>query len=571
MPVYNHPTELRVMLESIVSNTFQNWELIVVDDGSDDVTKSILLEYTKEDNRICFIERDRAPKGAPTCRNIGLERASGEFVMFVDADDYVKPFCFEQRVRELIQHDECDFIVFRNGVFVGNVFHDFYAKSIHGYPIYKDDVKAFCQRTLPFVVWNNIYRRQSIIDHHITWDTNLLSYQDAQYNLDCLISGMKYYYSACPPDYGYRIGVKGSVSAYFQSHNRHDSNQYATAKFYRIIKGKYGNKYDGALLKGKLIIDNAEAHGRENEVGRWKRKFNRLKRQVSMGTFLIWYRYMERYWIPTHIKRLMAILPFLLLFIPSSSQTISSRDNRYAPSWNDEFNGSELDTMIWSKIPRHHYGRSFNHLSADDRLYFHTDSTLVLYAIHNDTVIPTDTASFLTAGLWTHKKATFSYGKIMVRARIHGAVGAWPAIWTLAEDSNNRDIRSPKYSEIDIMEYVTPDKFVYQTAHNAYTLADKKHWQHPRRQALSDVRADVFNIYSLEILKDVLIFGINDVETFRYPRTSENNNAFFYGIPSHLIINMQVFPPTFWSHGIDPTTFPAWMEIDWVRVYKLKE
>ena len=106
MPVFNHPEELRTMLDSILQNTFQDWELWAVDDGSQQETLSVLDGYAGRDERIHFIRRERLPKGAQTCRNIGLEQAKGEYIIFFDSDDYITPNCFAQRVSEMDNHPE---------------------------------------------------------------------------------------------------------------------------------------------------------------------------------------------------------------------------------------------------------------------------------------------------------------------------------------------------------------------------------------------------------------------------------------------------------------------------------
>lgn len=254
IPVFNHADDLKTMLDSVLTNTFQDWELLAVDDGSEQDTLTLLEEYAVHDKRICIIHRDKTPKGAQTCRNIGLELAQGEFVIFFDSDDYIAPYCLEQRVKELSEHPELDFMVFRSGTYHDNTFFREPNKFNYGYPIYKDDIKAFCTRTMPFIVWNNIYRRASLLEHNIRWDTNLLSLQDAQFNIECLVSDMKYLYSTCPPDYGYRIETQGSISKKIMSKGHFNSNVYATERFYTLIKNKYGNKYDHSLYRGAMFV-----------------------------------------------------------------------------------------------------------------------------------------------------------------------------------------------------------------------------------------------------------------------------------------------------------------------------
>jgi beta-glucanase (GH16 family) len=196
---------------------------------------------------------------------------------------------------------------------------------------------------------------------------------------------------------------------------------------------------------------------------------------------------------------------------------------------------------------------------------------LRMYALHNKNVLPKDTATYLTAGITSEKKATFTYGKVVVRARVHGAIGSWPAVWIMPEDRKLWDQKLLKYSEIDLLEYVNQNDFVYQTAHNAYTLAAKENRHNPEQQNLSKIEKDSYNIYSVEILPNVLIFAVNDKEMFRYPCVSENKKFFNYGVESHIIINTQVDPPKGLNKGMQTNSFPAYIDIDWIKVYKLKQ
>lgn len=270
------------------------------------------------------------------------------------------------------------------------------------------------------------------------------------------------------------------------------------------------------------------------------------------------------------LSRTLLLVFCMMMSLTSCSQSVESRDDMYELAWHDEFNGSKLDTTIWSYIPRMHMVRSFCGLTTDKRMLQFKDGRMRMYARYNNGFAPADTARYLTVGLWSCGRGTFTYGKIVVRARIHGAIGAWPAIWTMPEDRTTWDTRSSRYTEIDIMEYVDRNNFVYQTAHNAYTLKDKANWHKPEQQALPKIDREKYNEYCVEILPDVVIFSVNGKETHRYPKTKENEKSFMYGMPSHIRMNTQTYPPKGWATGLKPRTFPGWMDIDYVRVYKLK-
>lgn len=258
MPFFNNREMVAEMIDSIVKNDYQEWELLAIDDGSEIEATDILRKRYENDGRINIIRRDHEPKGAQTCRNMGLEMSQGEYVVFFDSDDIVAPHCLKNRVEQIGLHPELDFMVFRSGTAIQKdgitVFDPTPTHLTFGYPINKDDMEAFCMRFLPFVVWNNIYRRKSLLDHNINWDTKLLSLQDSMFNLRCLLSGLRYAYSDMPPDYGYRLDTPGSVSKKLKSKAHLDSHVYITEQFFTMVQQSYGRHYDHALYRGALQV-----------------------------------------------------------------------------------------------------------------------------------------------------------------------------------------------------------------------------------------------------------------------------------------------------------------------------
>lgn len=89
IPVYNVELYLKSCLDSLLTQTYNNFEIIIVDDGSFDKSSSICLEYSKKDKRIKFINSKHI--GVSNARNIGLEYANGKYISFVDPDDTLSP------------------------------------------------------------------------------------------------------------------------------------------------------------------------------------------------------------------------------------------------------------------------------------------------------------------------------------------------------------------------------------------------------------------------------------------------------------------------------------------------
>ena len=93
IPVYNMEKYLKRCLDSVLKQTYSNLEIIVVDDGSIDNSGKICDEYSKKDNRIKVIHKENG--GISDVRNVGIENATGDYIGFVDSDDYIAEDMFE--------------------------------------------------------------------------------------------------------------------------------------------------------------------------------------------------------------------------------------------------------------------------------------------------------------------------------------------------------------------------------------------------------------------------------------------------------------------------------------------
>lgn len=111
-PSFNRGYIVHETAESIFNQTYSDWEWVIVDDGSTDDSWEILRSFAEKDSRVKIYKRDREPKGACTCRNIAVEKCTGDYVMFLDTDDVLAPYCLEQRVRAMSEEPECDFVIF---------------------------------------------------------------------------------------------------------------------------------------------------------------------------------------------------------------------------------------------------------------------------------------------------------------------------------------------------------------------------------------------------------------------------------------------------------------------------
>lgn len=119
IPTYNRANEIIRTVNSVLNQSENSWDLIIVDDGSRDNTGEVIWELTKKDPRIQYLQRPAArPKGANACRNIGLEKARGKFVAFLDSDDTWSPDKLQKDRSFLQDHENAKGI--HSGVWIDN-------------------------------------------------------------------------------------------------------------------------------------------------------------------------------------------------------------------------------------------------------------------------------------------------------------------------------------------------------------------------------------------------------------------------------------------------------------------
>ncbi len=179
IPSYNRADIVEETLDSIVQQTRTDWEAIFVDDGSSDGSVDLIGSYVSRDPRIKLRQRDREPKGACSCRNIAVENAAGRYVMFLDNDDLLAPFCIDQRVRVLDRDPQIDFAVFPMYLFKEKSGREKRLWNIET----KDDVLARLLRMDPICQGTGtLWRRDSFIRLGL-WDERLLIWQDIELHL----------------------------------------------------------------------------------------------------------------------------------------------------------------------------------------------------------------------------------------------------------------------------------------------------------------------------------------------------------------------------------------------------
>jgi len=198
-------------LEDVVNQSYENIEIIVVDDGSTDDTNSLLNEWVSKDARVSVITH-HANKGLGAARNTSLDAAKGEYVYFFDVDDRLKSDTIAYCVGEM-EARQTDLMIFsfeavesaRSDIIDEVKYTETYAKSHREIcDIYID--RIMLARHGNGFVWNKFYRTSFLRDNHIRFGSHAIQ-QDAPFNLHALATAQSLYIS---PYIGYRYFIYSS-------------------------------------------------------------------------------------------------------------------------------------------------------------------------------------------------------------------------------------------------------------------------------------------------------------------------------------------------------------------------
>ena len=186
IPVYNAEIHLKKCIDSLLSQTLKSCEFIFINDGSADKSRFIIEEFQKNDNRIILINGQN--KGVSVARNEGLKIAKGNYIGFVDADDYIEKDYFEKLFNEINQ-DNLDCIVAK----YKSTLDGHSSISCHPFPSNKIYNKDFIKsKIIPFfinedklnTIWNKLYRTEIIASNpHIQFPKGIVIGEDGLFNV----------------------------------------------------------------------------------------------------------------------------------------------------------------------------------------------------------------------------------------------------------------------------------------------------------------------------------------------------------------------------------------------------
>ncbi|PSB20861.1 glycosyltransferase family 2 protein [Phormidesmis priestleyi ULC007] len=188
IPTLNRGEFLQSTLSSLQSQTFDDWEAWVVDDGSTDDTCDRVSQIIKLDPRIHYIRRTEGKAGAPVCRNLGTQLAKGKYIIYLDSDDYLAVTALEKRFECMEAHPDLDFGVFPCILFKQQT-NDM--KVLLNIESDVNDLDRFLDFDAPWQTMCPTWRRESLIKLGL-WDEDLRVFQDIELHFRAVAQGLNY-------------------------------------------------------------------------------------------------------------------------------------------------------------------------------------------------------------------------------------------------------------------------------------------------------------------------------------------------------------------------------------------
>ncbi|MPS73223.1 MAG: glycosyltransferase [Chryseobacterium sp.] len=181
IPVYNVEYYLERCLDSIISQNYIDLDIIVINDGSTDTSPQICDDYAAKDKRIRVIHQPN--KGIPGTRNVGLDSAIGEYICFIDSDDYVEKDFFNILNEALA--DRQDVLSFDYKIVKGE--HIKYIKTdalIVDGKFYTEILSNTASSDFFWFLWRRVYRREFVISKNIAFDESVMFGEDTMFNIE---------------------------------------------------------------------------------------------------------------------------------------------------------------------------------------------------------------------------------------------------------------------------------------------------------------------------------------------------------------------------------------------------
>ena len=198
VPIYNEEKNLKRCIESLINQTYKNLEIILINDGSTDNSKKIIDSY--KDKRIVAIHKKNT--GIGDTRNTGIAKSTGDYIMFVDSDDYIELNYVEVLLKSL-NENKADLAISNYYLDTPNKTYEIDLKNL-GITSIKEDEDLLCKINLS--PWNKLYKKDLIINNNNKFPYKV-KYEDVPFVVEAVIKASKISFV---PNYLYHYVIKKS-------------------------------------------------------------------------------------------------------------------------------------------------------------------------------------------------------------------------------------------------------------------------------------------------------------------------------------------------------------------------
>lgn len=250
-PNFNKGKSVRECVQSVLNQSFGDWELIFVDDGSTDGSFEIATETANGDDRCLIIKNTTGIKGANAARNLGIEKSRSKYIIFLDSDDLMTENCLMDRIADMEHYPDLDYIVYPMGVFNDTIGDTDFVSNI---PTSTPDLHRFLNRDIVWLISGPIWKKSSLLSLG-GFDLDLQSQQDYDLHIRALIAELKYIYLHEAPNIYYRQNITSIPRKTSQSIDHFRQRFQMILRHRKLLKnaGKLGETEK--LLLARYILD----------------------------------------------------------------------------------------------------------------------------------------------------------------------------------------------------------------------------------------------------------------------------------------------------------------------------
>ncbi len=250
LPIFNGEKYISRCIDSVLNQTYKNFELIIINDGSTDKSLNIIKKYAKKDNRIKIINKKN--EGVSIARNIGIENSTGDFITFIDADDYLETDALETMInlasKYKVEIVRTSYVLEANNKFVYEKKLN-YSGKITLNKNYRDIfINDILNQNFGSYLWLLLIKKDFIIKNKIFFEKELYVFQDLDYYIN-LFKHLTNIYFSNKVTYHYYKNELGS-----KNYKNTERNILSNINLANKLKEKLSNKYEKEINSLAVVM-----------------------------------------------------------------------------------------------------------------------------------------------------------------------------------------------------------------------------------------------------------------------------------------------------------------------------